>query len=171
VSNMRHALILAQGDPGLGSLLKRIGKGVAGLVTGGPLGAVAGLMSSQGPKGVARLPAPGQIPRPGAPGTMSILSVPGVTGALQQFVPGGATGLMAMAAPGGGACPKGYHPNKSGYMTRGGYVAAGVKCVRNRRRNLSNGRANTRALSRMAAWEKQDKRRRVTLRKIARSAG
>lgn len=171
MGNARHAMILAQGDPGIGSFLKKVAKGALGFVTGGPVGAIAALSGPSGPTGVARLPAPGQIPRPGTPGTQSILSVPGVAGTLQQFVPGGATGLMLAASPGGQGCPKGYHLNKSGYMTRAGFVQAGTKCVRNRRRNLSNGRANSRALSRMAAWEKQDKRRRTTLKKIARSAG
>jgi len=71
----------------------------------------------------------------------------------------------------GGGCPKGSHLNRSSYMTMAGFVEKGTKCVSNRRRNLSNGRANTRALRRMAAWEKQDKKRRNTLKAIARSAG
>jgi len=72
---------------------------------------------------------------------------------------------------GGGSpgCPSGFHPNKSSYMTlTEGFIEKGSKCVRNRRRNLSNGRANTRALSRMAAWDKQERRRITTLKKIAR---
>jgi len=68
----------------------------------------------------------------------------------------------------GSGCPSGFHPNKSSYMTQAGFVAAGSKCVRNRRRNLSNGRANTRALRRMAAWDKQERRLAKTLKAIAR---
>lgn len=68
----------------------------------------------------------------------------------------------------GSGCPSGFHPNKSSYMTRVGFVMKGTKCVRNRRRNLSNGRANTRALRRMAAWDKQERRLGRTLKAIAR---
>lgn len=53
-------------------------------------------------------------------------------------------------------------------MTQEGFVEQGTKCVRNRRRNLSNGRANTRAMRRMAAWDKQDRKLGSTLKKIAR---
>jgi len=65
-------------------------------------------------------------------------------------------------------CPQGFHPNKSDYMTQAGFVAQGTKCVRNRRRNLSNGRANTRSLRRMAAWDKQERKLGKTLKAIAR---
>lgn len=65
-------------------------------------------------------------------------------------------------------CPSGWHPNKSDYHTASGFVAQGTKCVRNRRRNLSNGRANTRALRRMAAWDKQERKLGTTLKKIVR---
>jgi len=67
-----------------------------------------------------------------------------------------------------GGCPSGFHPNKSSYMTASGFVAQGTKCVRNRRRNLSNGRANTRALRRMAAWDKQERKLGKTMKAIAR---
>jgi len=65
-------------------------------------------------------------------------------------------------------CPSGFHPNKSSYMTASGFVERGSRCVRNRRRNLSNGRANTRALRRLAAWDKQERKRIGVLRRIAR---
>jgi len=75
-----------------------------------------------------------------------------------------------MVAPGavGDGCPQGFHPNKSDYMTKAGFVAKHSKCVRNRRRNLSNGRANTRSLRRMAAWDKQERKLGKTLKAIAR---
>jgi len=73
-----------------------------------------------------------------------------------------------VAVPATGGCPSGFHPNKSTYMTALGLVEKGTKCVKNRRRNLSNGRANTRALRRMAAWDKQERRLGSTLKKIAR---
>jgi len=75
--------------------------------------------------------------------------------------------MVAGAAPSSG-CPQGFHPNKSDYMTKAGFVAEGTKCVRNRRRNLSNGRANTRSLRRMAAWDKQERKLGKTLKAIAR---
>jgi len=75
---------------------------------------------------------------------------------------------MVAAGPAGGGCPQGFHPNKSDYMTKAGFVAEGTKCVRNRRRNLSNGRANTRSLRRMAAWDKQERKLGKTLKAIAR---
>jgi len=53
-------------------------------------------------------------------------------------------------------------------MTAAGFVEKGSRCVKNRRRNLSNGRANTRALRRLSAWDKQERKRIGVLRRIAR---
>jgi len=53
-------------------------------------------------------------------------------------------------------------------MTKAGFVESHSKCVRNRRRNLSNGRANTRALRRMSAWDKQERKLAKTLKAIVR---
>lgn len=174
----RTRLILAQGDPGLFDVLKRAGRGAVGFLTGGPVGAIAGVTAPIGPAraGLPSFPPPGSIARPGG-GTVPILNVPGVRGVLERAFPGGSTGLQAArsiaipaltaGAPMSG-CPQGYHPNKTSYMTQAGFVAKGSKCVRNRRRNLSNGRANTRALRRLAAWDKQERKRAKTLRQIAR---
>jgi len=180
----RHALILGRGDPGILDVFKRLGRGAAGFLAGGPVGAAAGFLA---PTGGARvgLPSPNQVGGPGTigpglvpgGGRIPILSVPGVRGIFEQLIPGGATGLQLAGAglagavpahghPGG--CPSGFHPNKSTYMTQAGLVAKGTRCVRNRRRNLSNGRANTRALRRMAAWDKQERRLGKTLKAIAR---
>ena len=151
--------IAQRGDPGLFSVLGKIGRAAVGFATGGVAGAVGALQPrvTQAP----RLPPVGTIVRPGG-----AIQVPasGFQAAVQRFLPGGETGLVAAG------CPKGHHLNKAGYHTLAGFVPAMSRCVKNRRRNLSNGRANTRSLRRMAAWEKQDKRRHITLRKIAASA-
>src|SRR5690348_17406828 len=80
-------------------------------------------------------------------------------------LPGGITiggGISLAGAAGGGnfmsgtpgtavatCSPRGYHLNKRGYFTKHGYVAPHTKYVRNRRRNDLNGRALSRALSRV----------------------
>lgn len=152
--------ILLRGDPGLFDILKKVGKAALGFVPGGSvvqtgLGLVGGGPGRGGPRFPIALPGrpfAGQM-RPGPP-----------TGVGFTPVPGDRIGLAM-------GCPKGWHPNRSSYHTSQGFVAQGTRCVRNRRRNLSNGRANSRALRRMAAWEKQDKKRRQVLKKIATSAG
>jgi len=151
--------IAQRGDPGLFSVLGKIARAGVGFATGGVAGALQTLQPRvpQAPQ----LPPAGTIVRPGG---AIMVPTPGFQAAVQRFVPGGETGLQAAG------CPKGFHLNKAGYHTKAGFVAKMSRCVRNRRRNLSNGRANTRSLRRMAAWEKQDKRRRITLRKIAASA-
>jgi hypothetical protein len=53
-----------------------------------------------------------------------------------------------------GGCPSGYHPNKSGYYTKGGYVAPGTACVKNRKRNPLNPRAASRAMARLTSAKK-----------------
>jgi len=179
----RAALILAQGDPGLFDVLKRVGRAALTTVTGGPLAGVSQLfrpggapLAPSGPIGFGptvgpRLPPPGMVPGLGGASRppIQLIKVPGVRGALERALPGGATGFVVPGGfDGGGACPSGFHPNKSSYWTSAGFVPRGAKCVRNRRRNLSNGRANTRALSRMAAWDKQERKRISTLKKIAR---
>lgn len=158
-----------RGDPGLLSALGSFGKGVlnaaATAVGVGPILRAATPMPS--------LPAPGSVMIPGPGGVyggqIPITKVPGVTGILQRAIPGGATGYEAVLPSfAGGAAPSGYHLNKSGYWTAAGYVPKGTKYVRNRTRNLSNGRANTRALRRLAAWDKQERRLAKTMKSIAR---
>lgn len=123
---------------------------------------------------MATLPAPGQIPRPGGAfgQTIPITRVPGVTGILQRAAPFGATGYQVGVPMNGGLSasggPQGYHLNKSGYWTAQGYVPPRSKWVRNRSRNVSNGRANQRALRRLVAWDKADRKRRKALAAIKR---
>jgi len=151
--------VLMRGDPGLFDIVK---KGLGFVARQTPVGRTIGTAVSFGRRfsgggGRVALPSPRSVPRPGGfrPPSLSF-------GPQAQMLQ--ADGAMT------GGCPKGHHPNRSSYHTSEGFVAQGTRCVRNRRRNLSNGRANTRALRRMAAWEKQDKKRRKTLQAIARSA-
>lgn len=161
--------VALRGDPGI---LSALSGAVKGFFTGGPVGAVTGAISGYSkPKQVApappQLPAPGYsgIPRPGG-GFVPLVRIPGVAGALQRALPGGGTGYGAPVGING--APQGYHLNKSGYYTSGGYVAPRSKWVRNRTRNVSNGKANMRALRRLTAWDKTDRRRRAQLKRIAR---
>ena len=58
-----------------------------------------------------------------------------------------------------GACPSGYHLNKTSYFLKDGtFVPARSKCVKNRRRNPLNPHALNRATSRLLAYDKNKKR-------------
>lgn len=164
--------IMLRGDPGLWGALKGA---VKGFVTGGPLGAirggVSGLLDRQAAGPSPQIPPPGMsgVPVPGTGGFYPLTRMPGVLPALQAALPFGQTG-MGVQIPGVAADgrPAGYHINKSGYWTKAGYVPPRSRWVRNRTRNVSNGRANTRALSRIVAWDKIDRKRRTALKRIAR---
>jgi len=152
---------------------KRIGGAIKGFATGGFAGAAGGFLTSGGRRNRPRAQsrritrrAPRRVSRRSL--SRAVVPVPGIRGLSQRFIPGGRTGLMVAPQAAGGGCPQGFHPNKSDYMTKAGFVAQGSKCVRNRRRNLSNGRANTRSLRRMAAWDKQERKLGKTLKAIAR---
>lgn len=164
----RHALILSRGDPGLFDVFKRLGRGALAFATGGPFAAGRAVLApSRGARAsVSEFPSIRSIQRPSG-GALPLQRVAGVRGIAQRLAPGGATGFET-PIPVTGGCPSGYHPNKSSYSTKAGFVEKASKCVRNRRRNLSNGRANARALRRMAAWDKQERKRSTVLRKIAR---
>ena len=144
--------IVMRGDPGLFDIVKKglgfVARTAARTFIPSPILSVARTITGR------------QFPPP--------IALPAAPAGLR--FPGRGTSQLAPAAAAGGGCPKGFHANKSSYHTAAGFVEAGTRCVRNRRRNLSNGRANTRALRRMSAWEKQDKKRRQTLAAIARSA-
>jgi len=151
--------VLLRGDPGLFDILKRgasfLARKVAPTLIPPPIR--LGLDLARGARGIRQIALPAPPPGlrfPQGPGTLSIAGGGGLGGAE----------LMA------GGCPKGFHANRSSYHTLTGFVERGTRCVRNRRRNLSNGRANTRALRRIVATEKQDKKRRTVLKAIARSA-
>ena len=164
-----------RGDPGLFSALGGALKGgVVGLLTGGPVGAVTGALGGAVGMGpgfatpMPTVPTPPNIPGPMGiyGGAVPITKVPGVTGVLQRALPGGATGYEAVMPQTAAGGPQGYHPNKSGYWTSAGYVQKGTKWVRNRRRNVSNGPANQRALRRLVAWDHADRARRRALKSI-----
>lgn len=69
------------------------------------------------------------------------------------------TGPTSVAiAAAGDVCPRGFHPNKTDYFLQNGtFVPARSRCVRNRRRNLDNGRASLRAARRLNARAKHNK--------------
>jgi len=152
---------------------KRIFGGIKGAFTGGLTGALGGFLVPGGGSRTRRpFPSITRVPRPApvlrGPRPRSVVPGRGLRSLGQRIIPGGATGLVVAGAPTGDGCPQGFHPNKSDYMTTAGFVAKHSKCVRNRRRNLSNGRANTRALRRMAAWDKQERKLGKTMKAIAR---
>lgn len=123
---------------------KRLIRGAIGLVTGGPAGAAAGLLSGSGRRQPSAPPGvPGfDIVRGRSPGQR-----------LQQLLPGGERGLEVRAVAGTRiACMSGFHANKSDYwLSSGEFVAKGSRCVRNRRRNPMNPRALSRAIGRVDA--------------------
>ena len=152
---------------------KRILGAVGGFISGGPVGAASGFLTAGGGSrtGVSRSdPRSIQPPRPGTPRkSFPVIPTPGLRGLAERALPGGKTGFQVdIGAVSSNGCPSGFHPNKSDYHTSVGFVAEGTKCVKNRRRNLSNGRANTRALRRMSAWDKQERKLAKTLKAIAR---
>jgi len=125
---------------------KRLLRAAGGFLSGGPGGAVKGFFRpgfstrpAVGGRGFRPSPITPATRR--TPGSRRVIPMPGFRGLAQRIIPGGGTGLMVAGQGAGGGCPQGFHPNKSDYMTQAGFVAQGTKCVRNRRRNLSNGRA------------------------------
>ena len=151
----------------------RFKRAIGGFASGGFSGAARGFLSTgrstQLRRSTSSFRQPTRSrPAPRRPPPSRVVAVPGIRGLAERVIPGGRTGLMVAAGTPSSGCPQGFHPNKSDYMTKAGFVAEGTKCVRNRRRNLSNGRANTRSLRRMAAWDKQERRLGATLKKIAR---
>lgn len=135
------------GDPGLWSSIKKIGGAVAGFVTGGPVGAIAGYTAASGGGGSPSLPISNFGTGPGMT-TIPVKPTPGFAGAAARALPGGKTGYEVQVPAGGK--PSGYRLNKSGYFLRDGtYVAPGTKWVKIRRRNSMNPRALSRAISRV----------------------
>lgn len=65
----------------------------------------------------------------------------------------------ALEAHGDGACPRGFHLNKSAYCLRDGtFVEKGTRLVKNRRLNEANGRANNRSIRRLERAQGQAKK-------------
>lgn len=133
--------------------------GVSGFISGGPLGAIkggltgAGILKSSAPPanvavmGTALAPLPPQTTF----GGVSIGGERGIRVGVERAAYVTSTG-MSSSAPmmsNQDGCPKGYHRNKSDYWTKSeGFVAAGSKCVRNRRMNVVNPRALRRGIRR-----------------------
>jgi len=153
---------------------KRLIGGLGGFVTGGPVGAAAGFLTSGG--GGVTLPAPVQNPFTGGCATgfrrnaagqcVADVALPGIIAAGQRLLPGGATGTTIALQP-GMACPSGFHPNKSNYWTVAGFVAEGSRCVRNRRRNNLNQSAIRRSVGRIGGFVREVKKVDKMLKKIA----
>lgn len=168
-----------QGDPGLFSFLgKTVGGALrrAGRFIPGPVGAVAGaaggLLAGRAGQ-VTPVPSPADLARRFQ--QVPVEPVPGVRGVLERAIPGGRTGLqVTVPVDENGACPSGFHRNKSGYFRAaqpgnpeagGVWVPKGSVCVKNRRRNPLNPRARDRAISRLVSAKKADEQlRRVTIR-------
>ncbi len=158
------------GDPGIfGSIGRAIG-GVAkigGSLLPGPIGGamrgLGGLLAPTRPSPTSLSPPRSRgIALPGLPrgGPMGI----GAYGERYE----GYRGSLDVPAQVGGGCPKGYRLNKSSYFTKDGqFHQAGTKCVKYRYRNVANGRALKRAISRTAAFDKMVKSNRKALRALA----
>lgn len=157
---------------------KKIIGAAKGFVTGGFTGAAVGFLTGGGPRANSRARAPRQRARfnppfGGDPGfgidllggraRLSAFEQPPMTRkqlmALNQAL--GASSSEAVARQTGAqlCCPGGMHANKTDYFVRerdgngnftGGFafVAAGSRCVTNRRRNPLNPRALSRAMAR-----------------------
>jgi hypothetical protein len=156
-----------QGDPGfLGTLGKAVGGFAKGLITGGPLGAVAGAAGAFiAPKApgtsLATLPPPPVLQMPVQPGfgIQTPTTHIGFFGQPEKQLPMG-------PGPIGIPAIRGLHYNKSTYETRGGGTSRwgpsgnlqihpkGTVLVRSRRMNVGNARALKRALRRARGFER-----------------
>lgn len=173
----------------LGSLGKALGGAIKGFVTGGPIGAITGGVGALVPKRtgagtglVQQYPSP--IVR--SPFEFGPLKV----GTPRAFYPqiGPPVGdvptgqIPMMVSPDGRICPiPGQRYNKSTYVIRGGgtsrwsrvplgtpqVIPKGTVCVTKRTINAGNGRAATRALVRLAAFDRLATRVDKQLKRIA----
>lgn len=65
-------------------------------------------------------------------------------------------------------CPKGHRLNRTGYFLKSGeYVPPRSRCVKIRTRNVANGKALRKAISRAGSFEKMVRRNRKNLRALA----
>jgi len=159
-----------RGDPGILDVFKKVG-GVVGNLLPGPVGAVVrGATSILGGNKPAALPAPTAVPRPSTSMTGIQVSTPFFSGQVGRTTTQTTAYHAALPGVGAGAdgCPKGYKLNKTGYHLRDGtFVPPQSRCVRIRTRNMANGKALTRAISRAGGFERMVKRNRKNLRKLA----
>lgn len=138
------------GDPGIFSVLGRIGRAAAGFIpgVGGVVGKLGGLIHvGRTPGIISAVPRGGAMARigemAGAGGRM-IARHPVLSAAGGAAVIGAAAtaGVERMMAGPGGACPKGFHISRSKHAKHFG------QCVRNRHMNVCNPRALRRSLRR-----------------------
>lgn len=156
-----------QGDPGLFGAIWGGIKGVAtGGLSGGITGAVRGFRGEPKSYRVVGATTPPQRPpmilprsmpqRPvtnGAPYGKGSFTVDPTAFAFggRPFISPADRGVGTM----NGKAPGGYHWNKTSYFTQSeGWVEAGTKVVKNRRRNPGNIKAASRSLSRVIATKK-----------------
>jgi hypothetical protein len=179
-----------RGDPGLFSFLGKALGGVAKIATGflkGQLGLPTGSLGGTGIVPISPFGGPGSgiFTRPTDQGT-GVVCPPGTAckGASSDGLcigscvplPGGMpTGMM------GAACQRGFHMNKSRYVTRGGGTShwppglllheRGTTCVKTRRMNVGNARALRRSLRRISGFAKLVKRSRRAVARAASAVG
>ncbi len=184
---MRVARAQYQGDPGLlGGIVNFIGGAATGLLSGGPLGAIKGGISSLLPKQTtpvirsqtpipqgSALPGTGiqiQLPKAGPSGIDLGGIKAGTFGpaALPSNGFGGVQSGSSSTAPGAKLCIAGHHINKSTYLTRNGIVQAGTACVKNRRMNPLNPRAASRAMRRLDGFSRATRSVEKMMTRIAR---
>lgn len=164
----RTGLGRGRGDPGLGSILRKVGSGVArvaGAVLPGPAGALARVA-----QGALRGAPTVAAAATGVAAIRSIAMPGGAVPSLPQLARSTTRNVreFATSALSGEACPKGFHLNKSGYYTaREGYIPPRSKCVRNRARNNANGRALRRAVGRVQGFNRLVKSSRKSLKALA----
>lgn len=151
-----------RGDPGIPSLIRKIGSPLARLAArvipgGGIVRAGVGLVAGAITGRAAARAIPAILPGGGA---ISPLAGP-------RRIARDVRELAASAIT-GDACPKGHHLNKTGYFTHAeGWIAPRSKCVRIRQRNAANGRALRRAVSRVQSFNSIVKRSRKSLKALA----
>lgn len=150
------------GDPGLFGFIGKALKTATGLIPG-PIGTISRSLFPTRPSTFAPISVAGptrptfatptffpqNVPQAANGGTPS--GAPTAGGGLARLFPGGETGI-------GTGCASGFHPNKTSYFTKEGFVEKGSKCVKNRRRNPLNPRAASRAIGRLESATKATKR-------------
>lgn len=166
----KFAMQPAMARGGFRDILGKI-TGTIGSVLPGPIGAAAKTASRIITPGASTRPSASTIPTPRTVTSSFVgiraplVSVGRQTTTRQELY---ASGALPGAAAGSDGCPKGYHLNKTGYFTKSeGYVEPRTKCVRNRTRNVANGRALRRAIGRASSFDKLVKRNRKSLRSLA----
>jgi len=184
---IRVARAQYSGDPGfLSGLASIVGNVAGGFLSGGPLGALRGGLSTLAggssatvggmktglvtgiPQGTA-LPGTGvqiQLPRIGKGG----LEMGGIqVGSFPAQPLGPMTPGTAVAVGSNGKlCIAGHHLNKTTYFTRRGKVEAGTACVKNRHMNPLNPRAASRAMRRLDGFSRATRSIEKMMVKIAR---